>query len=260
MYSFLSPQNVNYLISILRTQYTEVQYEEIRSTVPSLAHQWFTTRARINEDQFTGGTQALNEAFLQWIFATRQFMPPLDDPNPSYFGDITDPYIKNQPFQHASSNDIVYPSHYFDYDVGSAGYLNTVYAQMDESECGGVPLMGFLPKTSIAEIATEVKRRRDGRSGRRVLTDITKYCNDDFRTCEWPAKPRTRFTLPSYYETQDSNVSEFYWANVNPCFKNCPDKSSTQLRENVYNYNINRYPHKDIIPTKLKMRNSLFKH
>lgn len=251
MYSFLSPQNINYLIFELRQIYPETAYEEIRMNVPALANEWFRTRAPLNEDQFTGGTLALNRAFKDWVLATRRFLAPLPDPNFSYTGDIRDPYIRNQQFQNVS-NDMIYPTQALDYDIGDAEYFRSTYAEFADSKCGGVPILTNMSKANIAALATTLKRERDGRRGRAVLTSVLKTCEDTSRSAEMPLKPRKKFTLTPEYETMESQTSELYWAGTTKCYPP-DDHSSARLRENTLYFPNYRYPHKDMIPTKKRL-------
>lgn len=246
MYSFLSPQNINYLIFQLRQIHPEDRYEEIRYSTPSLANEWFRTGARVNENQFVYGTKGLNEAFIKWIIATRQFMEPLPDPLPSYSGDVRDPHIRNQKFDSVINGNI-YPDQIFDYDIGQANYFTSIYRELEETDCCGIPVASNLPKTTLAELAMNVKRRRDGKSGRPVFTSTLKTCEGDSRSCEYVVRPRKRFYLSQNYETPDSNISSFY--RQSGCYNPC-NYTAAQLREQSRWYPNYRYPHKDMIPTK----------
>lgn len=252
MYSFLSPQNINWLIFKLRSTYPEDKYESIRQETPALANEWFRTRARINEEQFVYGTNALNSAFLDWITTTRRFMAPLPDPQFSYTGDIRDPYIRNQQFENVS-NDMIYPSEAFEYDIGQAEYFRDIYAEFGDSKCGGVPILNNMSRSDVAAMATQLKRRRDGKCGRNVFKAQLVTCEGDSRSAELPLNPRKRFMLTPEYNTMESNTSELYWANISACRPVSGSKSAAILRENTLWYPNARYPHKDMIPTKKRL-------
>lgn len=243
MYSFLSPANINWLTFDIRKYFPETEYDEIRQSMPALANQWFRTRARVNEDQFTGGTLALNEAFKKWIFATRQFMPPLPDPNPSYSDNIADPYVRNQHFQ-TVNNDMIYPAQAFEYNPGKAQYFDKIYEELGDADCCGVPIMDNMHPGTIAGLATEIKRMREGKHNHRQLTNVIRTCEDTSRACECPARPRKKFTLVSRYGEGGPDLYNFE-QRVGP-----ENMKASQLVEESRWYPNFRYPRKDIIPTK----------
>jgi len=246
-YSFLSPANINFVILKLRGIYPENVHADIRENVPYIAHDWFYTTAVNVEQQFVGGTPALNQAFMNFLLMTKRFMPNEREINPSYTTTPIDPYIQNQPFQNVI-NDMIYPSQANEYNARKLSIFNGINRELAEADIGGLPLNGNLTETTMGSLATEISRNRVRQPKASTLTWGVKHqCNDNFTACEFPAIPRAKFTLPrDYYE---SPPAAGYWMGMQPCDvqKNNP-KMSEYYIQNVYNYPNAAYYRKDIIP------------
>ena len=269
-YSFLSPGNINYLVLQLRNIYPENVHHDIRENTPYIAHDWYYGVAVNIEEQFRGGTKALNQAFLDYLVATRRFMalsPP--DLLPSYFTDVMDPHILNQPFQNVS-NDMFYDSQTNDFNVRKSPLFTNINRRLDEATIGGVPIKGNMLETQISELATEISRNRVRKVKPQPLTwGVKRQCNDNFTSCEHPALPRKKFTLPRDYYS--SGPQSGYWMGLKPCNSEmkkytewsatgragklpttaddgCNPRISEMLIDNVYKYPNYAYYRKDIIP------------
>jgi hypothetical protein len=260
-YSFLSPENINYLILRLRNIFPQNRHDQIREETPSLAKYWFDSSAHMVEEQFVDGTQALNEEFFRFIIQTKQFMPTEIEILPSYSSECADPYVPNQPFQNIN-NDIMYDSQAMDYDVTNMPYFRGINKELDEADIGGVPLRGNMLKTKMAQLATEISRNRVRQTTNRPLTwGVQRQCEDNFTTCEHPALPRKKFTLGRDYYT--SSTASAYWTGVESCSMkrftrqgydptegDCTNARMSQLyHENMYKFpNYSSY-RKDFIPS-----------
>ncbi len=273
-FSFLSPENVNFLIFRLRSLYPENVHQDIRENVPYLAHDWYYGEAVNDEEQFTGGTRHLNEAFVNYLFATKRFMASPPDTLPSYFTEIGDPYIPNQPFQNVS-NDMFYDSQTNDFSVRKSPLFANINKRLADTDIGGIPLKGNMLETKIAELATEISRNQVRKVKAEPLTwGARRQCNDDSRSCEHPALPRKKFTLPRDYYT--SSPAAEYWIGLKPCNSemkkytewsaggqngrlptrgdHCQNSRMSEiLVDNVYKYPNYAYYRKDIIPAVPRM-------
>lgn len=199
----------------LRNTYPENKHDEIRETIPFVAHDWFYGYGTTVEQQFVSGTQALNEAFLEFVTTTRMFMPLPPDILPSYSTEIMDPYAPNQRFQNVA-NDMFYESQKMDFNVRKSPLFNGINKELDEATIGGVPLRGNLLETQISALATEISRNRDRMpKSHRLTWGVKRQCNDNFTSCEHPALPRKKFTLPRDYYTSAPQAE--YWTGVEPC-------------------------------------------
>ena len=269
-FSFLSPSNINYLIFRLRSIYPENVHQDIRENVPYIAHDWYYGDAVNDEEQFTGGTQYLNNAFISYIASTKRFMALPPDLLPSYYTDVMDPHIINQNFQNVQ-NDMFYDSQINDYNVRKQPLFNAINRRLDESDIGGVPIKGNLLETTISELATEISRNQVRKVKPQPLTwGVKRQCNDNFTSCEHPGLPRKKFTLPRDYYT--APVQSGYWMGLKPCNSemkkytewsaggnsgrlptHADDCSNPRISEiliqNAYKYPNYAYYRKDIIPT-----------
>lgn len=268
-YSFLSPANINYLITRLRSIYPENVHHDIRENIPYIAHDWYYGEAVNIEEQFVGGTNALNNAFMNYLVATRRFMPALPDMLPSYSTEIMDPFVPNQPFQNVS-NDIIYDSQVNDFNVRDNPVFSQINKRLNESDIGGVPVKYNMLETTLSELATEISRNQVRKGKAQPLTwGVKRQCNDNFTSCEHPALPRKKFTLPrDYYSSAPQSE---YWMGLNPCnsqMKKYTEWSATgragrhptdsddlsnpriseMLIQNCYKYPNYAYYRKDIIP------------
>lgn len=253
-YSFLSPANINFVIMKLRGMYPEHVHHEIRESIPSIAHDWFYNVAVTNEQQFVGGTTALNQAFIGFIVQTKQFMPNPPDILSSYSTEIMDPYVPNQQFQHLN-NDIIYPNnnqsdhHSFDH-IKPNPLLTNINRELAESTIGGIPIYGNMHETKIACLATEISRNRVKPVKAPTLTwGVQHQCNDNFTSCEHTALPRKKFTLPrDYYESAPPSA---YWIGYETsCLQNIPNpRLSKTYTQDVYGYPNYAFYRKDIIPS-----------
>lgn len=271
-FSFLSPENINFIIFKLRSIYPANKHADIQENIPYVAHDWFRKIAVNLDNQFVGGTDYLNQAFLRYLLDVRMFMEPIPDVNPSYSGPIMDPYIPNQDFQNVS-NDMFYDSQKRDYNIRRSDVLSGINRELDESTIGGVPIKDHLLDTTMGYLATEISRNKARKVKAPNLTwGVKRQCNDDFRTCEHPALPRAKFTLPrDYYE---SAPKAEYWMGQQTCSTGpCVMKKYTQwgveqacdigpqsadcgnprmsqlLLENAYKYPNYAYYRKDFIPS-----------
>jgi len=268
-YSFLSPGNVNYLITRLRNIYPENVHQDIRESIPYIAHQWYYTEAVNIEQQFTEGTDALNRAFIDYIIAIRKYMPADPDNLPSYSTDIMDPYVPNQPFQNVT-NDVIYDSQTNDFNIRNIPSFAEINRQLNDSDIGGIPVTSNLTQAKLAQLATEISRNKVRKVKPQQLTwGVKRQCADNARTCERPALPRKKFTLPRDYYS--SAPQSGYWLGLEPCNSDmkkytewsatgragkmptsddnlCNNRMSEMLINNAYKYPNYAYYRKDIIP------------
>lgn len=276
-YSFLSPENINFLIMELRGIYPENVHSEIRENLVYMARDWFLETGPTVEEQFTQGTKALNSAFINYLIMSGAFMPPPHDNLPSYFTDNADPHILNQPFQNVVNKNF-YESQKMDYNFRKNAQLKGIYNELDEIDIGGVPIKGNLLESQISYIVTEVSRNRDRLpKSHRLTWGVKRQCNDNFTSCEHPALPRRKFTLPRDYYT--SAPASAYWMGVEPCSSemkkytewsagglagrnpsddNCANPRMSHLyAENVYKYPNYEAYRKDYIPSIMRNKRSM---
>lgn len=268
-YSFLSPGNINYLIMKLRGIYPENVHQDIRESIPYIANQWYYTEAVNVEEQFVDGTDALNRAFINYIIAIRKYMPAEPDNLPSYSTDIMDPYVPNQPFQNVT-NDITYDSQTNDFNIRNIPSFANINQQLNEADFGGIPISANMTQAKLAQMATEISRNRVRKVKPQQLTwGVKRQCADNARTCEHPALPRKKFTLPRDYYS--SAPQSGYWLGLKPCNSDmkkytewsatgragklptvyddgCNTRISEMLINNAYKYPNYAYYRKDIIP------------
>lgn len=246
--SFLSPANINFLILKLRGIYPEQTHHDIRENVPYIAHDWFYSTAVSIEQQFVGGTVALNQAFFAYLFNTRRFMPEPQDLTPSYGTPTLDPYIPNQPFQNLN-NDMIYESRHLDFSMRSSPLFNQVNKELREATIGGIPLEGNIVERKISALAIEISRKRDKKVKARNLTwGIKKQKHENYTVSEMPFIPRKKFTLPRDF--QEAPPQYGYWLGMQPCGATLENgRLSSSYLENVYKYPNHAFYQKDIIPT-----------
>jgi hypothetical protein len=268
-YSFLSPGNINYLIMRLRNIYPENVHQDIRESTPYLAHNWYYTEAVNVEQQFTEGTEALNRAYINYIIALKKYIPAEPDNLPSYSTDIMDPYVPNQPFQNVT-NDVIYDSQINDFNVRNIPSFADINQQLNEADLGGIPISSNMTQAKLAQMATEISRNRVRKVKPQQLTwGVKRQCADNARTCEHPALPRKKFTLPQDYYS--SAPQSGYWLGLQPCNSEmkkytewsatgrtgrlpttaddgCNPRISEMLINNAYKYPNYAYYRKDIIP------------
>lgn len=210
-YSFLSPENINFLILKLRGIYPENKHAEIRECIPYVASDWFQRSAPLLEDQFVYGTQYLNEQFIHFLAGVEMFRDNPVETNPSYSTEIADPYVPNQRFQNVN-NDIEYPNNRYNYNARNLKELSGINQELNEATIGGVPIYGNLIETSMAELATEISRNRARKNGAPVLRSTLRDVYCDSRAAELPALPRAKYTLPrDYYESTPGSA---YWTGL----------------------------------------------
>jgi hypothetical protein len=239
MYSFLSPENLNYLKFRLRQLFPPTEYEAIRSDLVAIAGRWWKEVAPNVQEQFVGGTQSLNEKFLEYYIGMyRVSIARPHCPDAAFTGrcdmyssGLTDMHLETQPFQQIDGNVVANSNGLDSYNphsnragsgwtVGRPGNfgreVNDIYLGDDDSGYGGgIKLRGTILDRTLASVQRIIVQKRD--KNPRPRPDIHNYFvthtlrdqdseNMDSRAAERPVRPRTRFTLPQNYETFASDM------------------------------------------------------